>query len=90
MAMNIKNAEVEQLAREVAALARESKTQAVRRALEERRDRLALAPETSRRGGRLLRFLQSEVWPLLPRKELGRALSRAREEAILGYGPEGV
>src|SRR5438128_12697313 len=41
MALNIKNRNVEQLAAEVARLAGESKTEAVRRALEERRERLA-------------------------------------------------
>ena len=42
MALNIKNREVERLASEVATLAGESKTEAVRRALEERRGRLAM------------------------------------------------
>ncbi len=42
MALNIKNAETERLAAEVAELAGESKTQAVTVALRERRDRLQL------------------------------------------------
>jgi antitoxin VapB len=41
MALNIKNSHVERLAAEVAKLARESKTQAIGRALEERKARLA-------------------------------------------------
>ena len=41
MAVNIKNERVERLINEVAALTGESKTEAVRKALEERRDRLA-------------------------------------------------
>ena len=40
MALNIKNPEVERLATEVANLARETKTEAIRRALEERKARL--------------------------------------------------
>jgi antitoxin VapB len=36
MALNIKNPQVEQLAAEVARLAHETKTEAIRRALEER------------------------------------------------------
>lgn len=90
MAMNIKNAEVERLARDVATLSGESKTQAVRRALEERKRRLASGGQPDRRGVRLLRFLDREVWPLLPRKARGRPLSRAQVDAILGFGPEGV
>jgi antitoxin VapB len=39
MALNIKNPEVERLATEVALLARETKTEAIRRALEERKAR---------------------------------------------------
>ena len=40
MAVNIKNARVELLLDEVAALTGETKTEAIRRALEDRRDRL--------------------------------------------------
>jgi hypothetical protein len=40
MALNLKNAQVERLAAEVAKLTGESKTEAIRRALEERRRRL--------------------------------------------------
>ncbi len=54
MGLNIKNAEVEQLASEVADLAHETKTEAIRRALLERRVRLQVhagqrgAPESAR------------------------------------------
>jgi len=44
MALNIKNPEVERLATEVAQLARETKTEAIRRALEERKARLKVGP----------------------------------------------
>jgi antitoxin VapB len=37
-----------------------------------------------------LRFLEHEVWPLVPADQLGRRLSRDERDAILGYGPEGV
>jgi antitoxin VapB len=89
MALNIKNGEVERLATEVARLTGESKTEAIRRALEERRTRLKSASATSRRG-RVLRFLQKKVWPALPENQVGRRLSRAEEDEILGYGPGGV
>ncbi len=90
MAMNIKDLETERLAAEVAALAGESKTQAVRVALRERRERLLIAADTRRRGERIRRFLVDEVWPQVPPGGLGVPLTRAEREAILGYGPEGV
>jgi antitoxin VapB len=90
MAMNIKNVIVERLAREVAQIAGESKTQAVKRALEERRQRLAVSGGMEGRGDRLRRFLERSVWPAVPRKERGRRLTRAEEEALLGYGRSGV
>jgi antitoxin VapB len=89
MALNIKNAEVERLAAEVARLTGESKTQAIGRALEERRRRLKSASSHQRRA-RVLRFLEKHVWSTLPASELGRRLTRAEEDAILGYGPGGV
>jgi antitoxin VapB len=89
MALNLKNAEVERLAAEVARLTGESKTEAIRRALEERRRRLrAVAP--SERRSRILRLLRRRIWPAIPRTELGRRLSHAEEDAILGYGKGGV
>jgi antitoxin VapB len=90
MALNIKNEEVERLAAEVAIMARETKTEAVRRALLERRDRLALRVRPENRGARLRRFVESEVWPLVPASELGQRWSREKEEALLGYGKDGV
>jgi antitoxin VapB len=89
MALNIKNAEVERLAADVARLTGESKTEAIRRALEERRSRLKSASGDSRRA-RVLRFLEKKVWPGLPKGRTGRRLTRAEEDAILGYGPDGV
>jgi antitoxin VapB len=93
VALNLKNAEVEELAREVAELAGETKTEAVRRALLERRDRLALLSTAQRAPDRaqdFLRYLVEEVWPKAPRGQLGRRLTREEEEALLGFGPEGV
>jgi len=89
MALNIKNADVERLATEVARLTGESKTEAIRRALEERRRRLKSVSAESRRV-RVLRFLEKKVWPTLPKRQMGRRLSRVEEDEILGYGPGGV
>ena len=89
MALNLKNADVERLATEVARLTGESKTEAIRKALEERRRRLkAVAP--SERRARLLRLLRERVWPSIPKGELGRRLREDEEDAILGYGKDGV
>jgi antitoxin VapB len=88
--LNIKNADVEHLVDEVARLAGESKTEAVRRALEERRERLAFRVVQQDRAGRLREFLEQHVWPRVPRGQLGRRLSRRQEETLLGYGPRGV
>jgi len=90
MALNIKDREAERLAAEVAALTGESKTRAIRVALQERRERLAFRTVKRDRGRALLQFLEEEVWPQVPRRVLGRKVSRREREAILGYGPEGV
>lgn len=87
--MNIKNTIVERLADEVARLAGETKTEAIRRALEERRARLSLRSGADR-ATRIREFLKSEVWPLVPRDLRGRRLTRKQEDALLGFGPDGV
>lgn len=90
MALNIKDRETERLAAEVAAMAGESKTRAVKVALQERRQRLALGMARRDRRTDLLRFLADEVWPQVPRRVRGRRLTRKDREAMLGYGPRGV
>jgi antitoxin VapB len=90
MALNIKDPEAERLATEVAAMTGESKTRAIRVALEERRERLAMRIVRRDRGQALRRFLAEEVWPNVPTKALGRRITRREREAILGYGAEGV
>jgi antitoxin VapB len=88
MALNIKNADVERLAGEVANLAHETKTEAIRRALVERRARLQA--RSGKPGRKSLReYLEQNVWPMMPAGELGRVMSREEEDQILGYGPEG-
>jgi antitoxin VapB len=91
MALNIKDDTTVRLADEVATLAGETKTRAVRTALEERRRRLARGSgSVGERRRRLTDLLEREIWPQIPAGELGRTLSREEREAILGYGPEGV
>lgn len=90
MALNIKNEEVERLAKEVAELAHETKTEAIRKALEERHIRLKLHGVNMGNGERAFRFLQQEVWPYLPPDVRGKRLTKEEEEEILGFGPDGV
>jgi antitoxin VapB len=89
MALNIKNSDVEKLAAEVAGLAHETKTEAIRRALLERRARLQA--HSGKSGGRksLREYMEQNVWPMIPPGELGRVITREEEDQILGYGPEG-
>lgn len=90
MALNIKDPQTEKLAAEVAALANETKTRAVLVALQERKERLEARKRRRRRAERIDRFLEEEAWPQIPDEVLGKPISKAEWEAILGYGPEGV
>jgi antitoxin VapB len=90
MALNIKNEEVERLALEVSGITGETKTEAIRKALKERRDRLSYRITLRDREGDLRRFLEREIWPSIPAEVRGRPISREELERILGYGPEGV
>jgi antitoxin VapB len=90
LAVNIKNERVERLLDEVAALTGETKTEAIRRSLEERRDRLARTNAELAPAERLKRLLVREIWPTLPPAVRGTRLSKAEEEQILGYGNDGT
>jgi antitoxin VapB len=90
MGLNIKNPDVERLAAEVADLAGETKTEAIRRALELRKSQLGLRGVAQSRGQRLRTFLERRVWPTLPANVVGKRLSKRAEDRILGYGPKGV
>jgi antitoxin VapB len=89
MALNIKNPEVERLAAEVASLAKETKTEAIRRALLERKARLSIRRVSLPRKDRLEALLRKRIWPELPEGVRGTRVSKKERERILGYGPEG-
>ncbi len=89
MALNIKNPAVEQLAAEVARMADESKTEAIRQALIERKRRLLVRRGSADRRTRLEQLLKTRIWPGIPKQVLGKRLTKRQEEMILGYGPEG-
>jgi len=90
MPLTLKNPEVERLLDEVARLTGETKTEAVRQALEERRERLRFRVRPGGRAERIQRFLAGEAWPRVPADQVGRRLTREEEERILGLGPEGA
>lgn len=90
MALNIKDPETVALASEVAELAGETKTRAVKIALQERRARLKRRSPRRDRAERLRHFLEDEAWPQIPKDVLGKPMTKAEREEILGYGPEGV
>ena len=89
MALNIKNPEVERLATEVAHLAHETKTEAIRRALEERKARLKVGPSREEKYRRAMEFLQREVWPHILPEFRGKTITKQEREEILGIGPNG-
>lgn len=91
MALNIKNPEVERLATEVAELARETKTEAIRRALEERKARLAVRAKSTpeERVRRMTEYMQREVWPHILPEFRGKRITKQEREEILGIGPNG-
>jgi antitoxin VapB len=92
MALNIKDKETEELAAEIASLTGESKTGAVRQALRERHERLAAQTGGGQRDPKSLRrFLETEIWPLIPAEDRGKPpMTKAEREELLGIGPEGV
>ena len=89
VALNIKNREVERLAAEVARMAQETKTEAIRKALIDRKQRLRSQGALSKHE-RLRQFLENDVWPRVPPDVLGKALTKEEEEEILGFGPSGA
>ena len=68
----------------------ETKTEAVRKALEERKQRLASQAVRTKSIEDAHRFLEREVWPLVPKDLLGKPLKPGEQDEILGLGSEGV
>ena len=89
VALNIKDPETERLAAEVAALTGTTKTGAVRYALRQVLQAHSHA-SVRQREERLTRFLEEEIWPLVPPDQLGKPVSKAEREEILGFGERGA
>ena len=88
MAMSIKSAEVESLAGELSRATKASKTEVIRQALREKKARLATSEDPVDRTLRLRSFLETRVWPGLP-KGASKRWTKAQEEKALGYGKHG-
>lgn len=80
MGLNIKNVEVEKLAAEVAYLTGESKTEAIRKALAERKERLAIPQR--KKSERTIEYLQREVWPFIKPEFRGKAITKEETDAL--------
>jgi antitoxin VapB len=90
MALNIKNPEVDKLATELSEVTGESKTEVIRRALLEMKISLSFRVVKLDRKTRMKEFLEKEVWATIPKKILGKKISRKELDAICGYGNEGI
>ena len=90
MSLNIKNQDVDRLLEEVVQITGESKTEAVRHALEERLRQLSLRVPGDNSYDHLINFLEDEVWSQIPNELFGTRISKKEREEILGYGKWGV
>jgi antitoxin VapB len=55
-----------------------------------RRQSPVSAGEAAAKRERIRRFLEDVVWPTIPKRFLGKRITKKEREAILGYGPRGV
>ncbi|MBN9624371.1 MAG: type II toxin-antitoxin system VapB family antitoxin [Actinobacteria bacterium] len=92
MALNIKDKKMEALVAEIAALTGETKTGGMRQAARERLERLRLqsGKPNPRRDAESMRRLFEELRSEIPKELLGKTITKAEGEEILGYGPDGV
>jgi antitoxin VapB len=90
MTVHINNQDVETLLSELMQLTGESRTEAMRKALNARRQELTVHSGPARRKSRLHAFLTDELWPRIPAEQLGKRLTKQAEEEILGYGEFGA
>lgn len=82
MALNIKNPEAERLARELARQTGESVTEAIRKALEDRLQRV--------KARRIARSFVEDVQDILKRVDALPILDTRSEEQILNYDEHGI
>ena len=80
MGLNIKNAEVEKLASEVAAITGETKTEAIRKALLERKEHLHFSQRKRMDGVR--EWLERDVWLLVKPEFRDKPMTKADWDAL--------
>ena len=81
MALNIKNAEVERLAAEIARATGESKTEAIRQSLLERKAKLGM-PSPQERWEELREDLERNIWSKLPPEVRGKRIPKEEYDAL--------
>lgn len=81
MALNIKNAEVERLATEIARATGETKTEAIRKALVERQKQLDL-PTLEERWQKIRDDMERDVWSKLPPEVRGKRIPKEEYDAL--------
>lgn len=86
MGLIINNQEVESLVSELAVLMGVTKKEAIRQALEEKKLLLFRQGTRNDRREKLQWLLEREIWPNIPKGQLGKRLTRKEEDKILGYG----
>ena len=94
MAVNITE-RIEALAGELSRLTGESATEAIERALLERKERVReqsdtshLTPEQRKQYDEYMKMMEQKVWSKLPKHVLGTSITKEEEE-ILDFGPNG-
>jgi antitoxin VapB len=91
--LSIRDKETEALVAQITSVTGETQTEAVRKAVGERLERLEAQPRPGRKkmtAEEMRHFMETEIWPLVPDELLGKGITKAEREEILGYGPEGV
>ena len=92
MALNIEDEKTEALVARIVELTGETEGVAVRKAARERLERLnadARPKKAVMTGAEVEDWLATNIWPRVPRNVLGKTITKAEREQILGYGPEG-
>ncbi len=87
MAIHINNPAVARLATELAALTGESKTEAIRKSLEERMSRLSCTALLRVRRAELARVLGREIRAMVPAGGRKAILRQEEVQELLAYGP---
>jgi antitoxin VapB len=87
VAIHIQNRTVARLATELAALTGESKTEAIRKSLEERMFRLSNASLLRARRAELARVLGRDIRAMVPAGGRRVILSQEEVQELLAYGP---